>query len=1179
MITINTRTQYSGALIKLFFGILLINLLLSAENKLQAQNSLLPTLEVNPDITAYIENWVHVYSIVLHVENTSHAPIEFYIQAEMYNGNNEKVAQISRSPLFYADPGPNSFFPAQFFFLQDFEFFGGIAAIVRATGLIPEDFYQLCFRLVDKDGQPLSDEYDGCGEIIVKPCENPFLLHPMDKDTLSLAQSTSKIDPIYGFTFEWSHEAPTPQKYHFRLVRVLPGRSAEEALRVEVPAYEETVFGLQFLIFPMSLVLLPGEYVWTVQVCDEFNETALTYSQLTLVEQVEEQQKASCECTCAIEIKGPDPIVLDRPRLISKPTSERCFTAVLTKECTEIADWDRFLPLEWTVPDGWTINKTFRPGMMNDTEFCLLEAPAGVAQTLKDNKPVEVTISAKATGEYTCWEDKEGNPSDWRESSYAYTKKNTTCSASKTFRFSSTKDPAGDSEEIAEETVPEIPTGNPGTKDCCQCILSDKWETDPPIIAGLAYPEGSFEWPWAKPLPMKAVAYDVDRLDASCDYYQCKSSPNESSIPKCGSLERIKLPAKVSYEWEIIKVETLDRKTNTDKRYDWPARWPKGGFRQRRNVEVGLKETGESVLYYHPYLENIGDVAVVLINATIRDKMSYNRPKPNDSRANLPILLRITRKSEKKLWIEVYASSAPPPPEISTEIATTDCPCRITKKWENPSPIEAEIIEIPQILACGESIKLRVSGTDTDKLVIWCQGENCDNSVKEMDLSDPLSYQWSASEGSFPAGNKGETIIFKAPISPRKVSFTVTVTDSKKQYQDDPVTIRFSIDVRRHPVVIVPGLLASTLELDKRLIWPPDLFDVKEYFIRRWRNLILNKDGTSSFNVTTSAMFDDAGMYGRDHYGKMQKALIEAGHFPFGSPYDWRKALENSALVLDKHVQRALEYTKYPEVSMICHSMGGLVSRQWIAHHQGDSKLGEIVFVATPHHGAPMAYRYLRWGEKVQVEITDVLFDLVTKLSFGSTSDLVRSWPSFYYLLPTEDWFSRYGGFFNDQHDPVKDGWLHSLIHTYVSTDDSRLEMQQHVRAAYQFYRALPNSLPAHIKRYNVYGQDHLTERLYTYSDSPDGGALFNSWKGAIAKKVTSEIATGGKTTMHTFDGDVVYIRHLDGDGTVPTFSAKWEFGKPGWNHEYLVNDAIHGDLTNASKTISYALYWFENLR
>lgn len=57
---------------------------------------------------------------------------------------------------------------------------------------------------------------------------------------------------------------------------------------------------------------------------------------------------------------------------------------------------------------------------------------------------------------------------------------------------------------------------------------------------------------------------------------------------------------------------------------------------------------------------------------------------------------------------------------------------------------------------------------------------------------------------------------------------------------------------------------------------------------------------------------------------------------------------------LDERVQAALAATGHEQVVLVCHSMGGLVARAWLAKH-GARNVARVVTIASPHHGTALA--------------------------------------------------------------------------------------------------------------------------------------------------------------------------------------------------------------------------------
>lgn len=82
--------------------------------------------------------------------------------------------------------------------------------------------------------------------------------------------------------------------------------------------------------------------------------------------------------------------------------------------------------------------------------------------------------------------------------------------------------------------------------------------------------------------------------------------------------------------------------------------------------------------------------------------------------------------------------------------------------------------------------------------------------------------------------------------------------------------------------------------------------------------------------------------------------------------YDWRKPLALSTQRFADHVVRVSAESGGRPVHVVAHSMGGLMVRAALAAHpQLWSRIDRIVFIGTPHYGAPAIAGYLKhhlWG-------------------------------------------------------------------------------------------------------------------------------------------------------------------------------------------------------------------------
>jgi pimeloyl-ACP methyl ester carboxylesterase len=156
-------------------------------------------------------------------------------------------------------------------------------------------------------------------------------------------------------------------------------------------------------------------------------------------------------------------------------------------------------------------------------------------------------------------------------------------------------------------------------------------------------------------------------------------------------------------------------------------------------------------------------------------------------------------------------------------------------------------------------------------------------------------------------------------------------------------------------VVFLPGIMGSELKLDKELIWPGSaaslIFPFKKMKELLDPNLVAT-DVIRSFSVSTQyqALVDDLFAW-----------KFKENQDLFMCPYDWRKRNEDAAAVLAGRIDEAFAANgKDAEITIVAHSMGGLVARYYLESvlfnaHKGFPAVRSLITLATPHRGAPLA--------------------------------------------------------------------------------------------------------------------------------------------------------------------------------------------------------------------------------
>ncbi|SHJ64091.1 Lecithin:cholesterol acyltransferase [Tessaracoccus bendigoensis DSM 12906] len=218
-------------------------------------------------------------------------------------------------------------------------------------------------------------------------------------------------------------------------------------------------------------------------------------------------------------------------------------------------------------------------------------------------------------------------------------------------------------------------------------------------------------------------------------------------------------------------------------------------------------------------------------------------------------------------------------------------------------------------------------------------------------------------------------------------------------------------------VVVLPGILGSTLHLDGRPIWEPSggavLNALGRLGGRGIRSLILPAgigDNPADDGITPGQLMPDVhaipGIWtpikGYDDTLKRLRALgySEPSAARPGNllplAYDWRLSNRYTARWMAPIIQRELARWRSQgghyadaQVVFLCHSMGGLVAR-WYATHEGADHTRKIITLGTPYRGSMKAVNQLVNGAP----------RLLGRLGATITA-LARSLPAVHQLLPS----------------------------------------------------------------------------------------------------------------------------------------------------------------------------------
>jgi pimeloyl-ACP methyl ester carboxylesterase len=230
-------------------------------------------------------------------------------------------------------------------------------------------------------------------------------------------------------------------------------------------------------------------------------------------------------------------------------------------------------------------------------------------------------------------------------------------------------------------------------------------------------------------------------------------------------------------------------------------------------------------------------------------------------------------------------------------------------------------------------------------------------------------------------------------------------------------------DVNQPPVILIPGLMGSTLESESRgTVWIGSLLDV---LLSRYRHAALEIDPETLQPMPGDVRAAEiTGKFaGRDFYNSIIETLESAGGFSRAEPgqtprsdgrhfyiftYDWRMDNVQTVRKLDEFIKQIRVDHGDPdlEVDIIAHSMGGMIARYYMRYgtvdvttdnefpvnYHGEGVVRRIVLLGTPNLGSVESLKAFIVGRRIGLR--------------RIPPEVLITFPSFYQLFPhpLNDW-------------------------------------------------------------------------------------------------------------------------------------------------------------------------------
>lgn len=288
-----------------------------------------------------------------------------------------------------------------------------------------------------------------------------------------------------------------------------------------------------------------------------------------------------------------------------------------------------------------------------------------------------------------------------------------------------------------------------------------------------------------------------------------------------------------------------------------------------------------------------------------------------------------------------------------------------------------------------------------------------------------------------------------------------TLNDPNKYYYKPP-----------EPIIFVPGILGTKLNkatapFDE--VWPGNLVLTKDSHLDF---LILSTSTSSELpgqTIKVGNILDEAAA-GYDVYKRILDGIqIFADRINgllIKNPYDWRMGIGQTANELGQKINNAAMQSESGKVTVIAHSMGGLLTREYLRTATTTSNISKIIFLGTPHLGAPKAGKLLLYGDTLNINF------LGLGLNPDQAKKISQNFPSVYQLLPSKRYFSEvspsyiYGPNSADTANPVHLNY--DATKTFLTNAGLNAGL---LKRAEDFHAALDDrAIPSNIKVYNIVG-------------------------------------------------------------------------------------------------------------
>lgn len=243
--------------------------------------------------------------------------------------------------------------------------------------------------------------------------------------------------------------------------------------------------------------------------------------------------------------------------------------------------------------------------------------------------------------------------------------------------------------------------------------------------------------------------------------------------------------------------------------------------------------------------------------------------------------------------------------------------------------------------------------------------------------------------------------------------------------------------------------------------------------------------------------------------------------------YDWRKSVKWNGEHLSSFIDFVKQCTGADKVNIVAHSLGGLVTKSCIKDKDfGDDRINKLIFIGTPHLGAPQIYYTMLTGD-TEMGWYYLVLNADWFISNSTIREITRNMPSVYQLFPSNLYFDTSIG----NGGSGADAYSNSLLKAYYTPFLSDIEYLGFQDGIDYFISLEENGTD----RFN----QTLIEAAVTEQNQLENVDFGNIDVFNIVGYGSPTVGNVGISYFYNSPYDHVPFYNLDGDGTVPLKSAE----------------------------------------